>query len=73
MGTAQELLVTSWQEHPAGGWDVCVCVAFLNVWAFTQSYSYDIPGLGLLVVEIGKVVQTTKFSTVWKLADSSQA
>lgn len=73
MGPAQELLVTSWQEQLKNQLGVGGGVPFLNVWAFTQSCAYDIPGLGMLVVEIVKVIQTTKFSTIWKLADSTQA
>lgn len=74
MGTAQELLVPSWQEQlkkSARGW-LCILL-FKNVWAFTQPCGYDILGQGMLVVETVKVIQTTKFSAIWKLADLPQA
>lgn len=76
MGTAQELWLPPGlsKGKSARGW-VCMCVhaPFLNVWAFAQSCGYGIPGQGMLVVEIVKVIQTTKFSTIWKLADLPQA
>lgn len=63
MGTAQKLPIFSWLEHlknqlGVGG----VCVPFLEVWVFTQSFGYDIPGQGMLVEKIVKIIQTLCYS-----------
>lgn len=73
MGTSQELPVTSWQEQLSNQLGVGGVFLFLK-FGHSPSAVADIPGQGMLGVEIAKVIQTTELSaTEWKSAPLVQA